>query len=171
MLNYSEAPKHKQRIAGKSLPMEKFVIKKSERFFAQQKQLVLPCIELMYLWNSFKILGKHFSLADGIYKLVDAELIRHNGKATAEKFDADNRAMILLLKGACLRQMKSPLQALQCLEAVVSLQRDIKEDTYLVPYAVVELALLYIDQGRKDSAIIALEDAKYDIIRIVFSLI
>lgn len=48
----------------------------------------------------------------------------------------------------------------RCLEAVISLNKDIKEDLYLVPYAIVEIGLLYADQGRKENAIAALEDAK-----------
>lgn len=155
-----EVPKYKQRIAGKSLPMEKFVIKRADRFFAQQQSLVLPCIELMFLWNSFKVLGKHFELADNVYRLVDGALQHLNAQPTKQRYDTDNRAMILLLKGAVLRQMKSPLQALQCLETVIGMHRDIKEDTYVVPYAIVELALLYESQGKRENAIAALEDAK-----------
>lgn len=108
-----DAPKYKQRIAGKSLPMEKFAIKKTERFFTQQRQLTLPCIELMYLWNTFKILGKHFTLGDNILKLIDKALNDMDIKPNASKYDADNRALILLLKGACLRQMKSPMQSMK----------------------------------------------------------
>lgn len=110
---FSDAPKYKQRIAGKSLPMEKFAVKKTERFFAQQRQLTLPCIELMYLWNTFKILGKHFTLGDNILKLIDKALLDLDTKQNASKYDADNRALILLLKGACLRQMRSPLQSMK----------------------------------------------------------
>lgn len=50
----------------------------------------------------------------------------------------------------------------RCLEGVLQLHKEIKEDEYLVPYAIVEIALLYIDEGRIDNAIAALEDAKYD---------
>lgn len=124
-----QAPTFKQRIAGKSLPMEKFICKKTERYFAQNRCLILPAIELMYVWNTFKVIGKHFSIADGILKLIDNKLTeldkqspRKNdntktsipGSITPDrKYDADNRALVLLLKGACLRQMKSPLQALK----------------------------------------------------------
>lgn len=171
-----QAPTFKQRIAGKSLPMEKFICKKTERYFAQNRCLILPAIELMYVWNTFKVIGKHFSIADGILKLIDNKLTeldkqspRKNdntktsipGSITPDrKYDADNRALVLLLKGACLRQMKSPLQALKCLEAVIALHKNIQDDNYLVPYAIVEIGLLYADQGKKESAIAALEDAK-----------
>lgn len=93
--------------------MEKFAIKKTERFFTQQRQLTLPCIELMYLWNTFKILGKHFALGDNILKLIDKALNDMNAKTNVTKYDADNRALVLLLKGACLRQMKSPMQSMK----------------------------------------------------------
>lgn len=110
---FRDVPKYKQRIAGKSLPMEKFAIKKTERFFTQQRQLTLPCIELMYLWNTFKILGKHFSLGDNVLKLIDKALNDMDIKPNVSKYDADNRALLLLLKGACLRQMKSPMQSMK----------------------------------------------------------
>lgn len=46
------------------------------------------------------------------------------------------------------------------LEAVVNLRKEIKEDYYLIPYAIVEIGLIYADQGRTQNAIAALEDAK-----------
>lgn len=66
-----QAPTFKQRIAGKSLPMEKFVIKKTERYFAQKKNLVLPIFELMYMWNLFRILGKRIDLTLNIFKIIE----------------------------------------------------------------------------------------------------
>ncbi|EFA11237.1 tetratricopeptide repeat protein 39B isoform X2 [Tribolium castaneum] len=154
-----DVPKYKQRIAGKSLPLEKFAVKKSERYFEQGHNLILPVIELMYVWNLFKAM-KNFNVANNIFKIIDKALKDLNSKTQASKYDTDNRALILLLQGACLRQMKSPLQALNCLETVISLQKDIVEDHYLVPYAIVELALIEWDGGNKEKAILALEDAK-----------
>lgn len=46
------------------------------------------------------------------------------------------------------------------MESVLKMHKEIKEDEYLVPYAIVEIALLYIDEGRIENAISALEDAK-----------
>lgn len=153
------APNYKQRIAGKSLPMEKFVIKKVERYFAQKKELVLPLYELMYVWNLFRIVGKRRDLLMGIYKTIE-KTEKSLKDAVRTEYHTDNEALVLLLKGACLRQMKHPLQAQDCLKRVIELQKSIKEDTYLVPYAMVELALLIQDQGNIQLAITYLEDAK-----------
>ncbi|XP_054091583.1 tetratricopeptide repeat protein 39B-like isoform X3 [Zeugodacus cucurbitae] len=59
-----DTPKYKQRIAGKSLPMEKFICKKVARYFAQNHYLCLPAVELMFVWNAFKVLSKNYQLAD-----------------------------------------------------------------------------------------------------------
>ncbi|XP_054000231.1 tetratricopeptide repeat protein 39B-like [Hylaeus anthracinus] len=154
-----QVPTFKQRIAGKSLPMEKFVIKKTERYFAQKKNLVLPIFELMYVWNLFRIVGKRQDLILNIFKMIE-EAEKDLAKMGKTEFHTDNEALLLLLKGACLRQMKHPLLAEDCLTRVLRLDKSIKEDTYILPYATVELALLAQDQGNIQLAIGFLEDAK-----------
>jgi hypothetical protein len=36
--------------------MEKFAIKKAERFLDQGNRLLLPSLELVYVWNGFRYL-------------------------------------------------------------------------------------------------------------------
>ncbi|KAH0951255.1 hypothetical protein HN011_011384 [Eciton burchellii] len=155
----TKVPTFKQRIAGKSLPMEKFVIKKTERYFAQKHCLILPAFELMYVWNLFRIIGKRQDLILNIFKKIEEEEKEFH-KMPKNEFYADNEALLLLLKGACLRQMKHPLQAQECLRRVLKLEKSVKQDTYLFPYATVELALLAQDEGDIRLAIGFLEDAK-----------
>lgn len=110
-----EVPVYKQRIAGKSLPMEKFACRRAERFLLTGT-LILPAIELMYLWNLFKILSKQFRLAEGVFKIIEKSLTTLDEADVNDpirKYETDNRALLLLLKGACLRHMKSPLQSLK----------------------------------------------------------
>lgn len=154
-----DVPRYKQRIAGKSLPMEKFAVKKSERYFNQKKDLILPAIELMFLWNIFKIL-KNFNLSSQIIKLIDTAEADVESSMKPSKYDYDNKALIYTLKGACLRHMGSPNQALDYFEKVIELQKHITEDNYLVPYSIVELAVIEWSFGNKEKAILALEDAK-----------
>ncbi|XP_076642011.1 tetratricopeptide repeat protein 39B isoform X1 [Halictus rubicundus] len=154
-----QAPTFKQRIAGKSWPMEKFVIKKTERYFAQKDKLVLPVFELMYVWNLFRTIGKRQDLMLNIFKQIE-EAERELKNAPKTEFHGDNEALLLLLKGACLRQLKRPLLAEDCLTRALALDKSIREDTYIIPFATVELALLAKDQGNIPLAIEFLEDAK-----------
>ncbi|XP_012252394.2 tetratricopeptide repeat protein 39B-like isoform X2 [Athalia rosae] len=154
----SQAPTHKQRIGGKSLPMEKFAIKKTERYFAQKETLILPALELLLVWNMFKVLGNRPELLLNIYKMVEDE--ESSLDLQSLEHQADSKALILLLKGTCLRHMRKPLQAEECLRKVLLFDKQVKDDTYLLPYAAVELALLARDQDKAQMAIALLEDAK-----------
>ena len=69
-------PGLKQRIAGKSLPMEKFAIRKSERWIKQGGRLTLPGLELVYLWNGFTILGLHYKLVEQFCVVIEEEMER-----------------------------------------------------------------------------------------------
>lgn len=155
------APEFKQRLAGKSLPMEKFVIRKTERYFAQKKFLILPGVELVYMWNLFKTLKSKWSLAENIYKLVENTLQEFDEtNKYSSNFDADNRALLLLLKGALLHVMGTPLQAQQCLQQVIALEKQIQDDTHIVPYALVELAVIAKNQGENEQAVQLIESAR-----------
>lgn len=66
----------------------------------------------------------------------------------------------MLLKGACLRQMKHPLQAEDCFRQIIKLEKKLKSDNYLVPYATAEMALLARDRGDIRGAIALFEDAR-----------
>lgn len=70
----------------------------------------------MFLWNLFKITGKYFPIADGVYKIIEKNLSALDSSGASDpmrKYEVDNRALLLLLKGAILRHMKSPLQSLK----------------------------------------------------------
>lgn len=77
------------------------------------------------------------------------------------EYEYDNKALGYLLKGVCLRIMNSPLHAEECLKTVLTMEKKIKEDRFLVPYAHVELAFLYKTKGNLDKAAHYLEIAKY----------
>lgn len=49
-----EVPKHKQRIAGKSIPVEKFAIHKAEKCLAQGNRLMLPGLVSQLLSRNVK---------------------------------------------------------------------------------------------------------------------
>lgn len=77
-------------------------------------------------------------------------------------YEYDNKALGYLLKGVCLRIMKSPLHAEECFKSVISMEKKIKEDRFLVPYAHVELAFLHKAKGNLEKTAYYLDTAKYD---------
>lgn len=54
--------------------MEKFCIKKAERYWNQDRKLLLPMFELIYVWNMFKVLGKKWEMIEAVYIIVDKTL-------------------------------------------------------------------------------------------------
>ena len=157
-------PGLKQRIAGKSLPMEKFAIRKAERWTKQGGRLTLPGLELVYLWNGFTILGLHYQMVERFFILIEKEMEvgeQRRGKAAAkELFQLEEDCLLLLLKGMCLKYMSAPLAAEECVRKVIANSGQLKVDKYLAPYATVELALLMIDSGDMAQAWQLLELAK-----------
>lgn len=153
---------YKQRIAGKSLPMEKFMIRRCARYQAQGGQIILPAIELLCLWNMFHILAKNKQGAQNILKLIETtrDRLESGPQEWMAGYDADNRALLRYLHGCCLSAMNLPRLALETLQSVFLLKNDIKEDTFLLPYSVAEMAMCHYHLGDKDRAIQMLQDAR-----------
>ncbi|XP_046361608.1 tetratricopeptide repeat protein 39B-like isoform X1 [Haliotis rufescens] len=157
---FSEVPRLKQRIAGKSLPFEKFAVAKANRFVEQDGRLTLPALELIYVWNGFNIIGKKMELLEPMLMKIEEvinEILQNKGKY--HHFH-DDYSLALLLKGVCLRHRGQAFQAEQCFKEILSYESNIKIDTYLVPYAFVEVAILYLQEDRLDEVKKMLEKAK-----------
>jgi len=65
-----------------------------------------------------------------------------------------------MLQGACLRQMDKPLLAEEALTKAIGLEAKLREDTFIIPYSKVELALTLLEQDETAKAMRLLEDAK-----------
>ena len=100
-------PSWKQRIAGKSLPMEKFAVRKADRFITQGHFLVLPAIELIYVWNGFRILGQSWKTIEPLYILIE----KAEAKAIAEKGNLVPRPP----KSKSIGNYRKPIIILPCL--------------------------------------------------------
>lgn len=153
-------PGLKQRIAGKSLPMEKFACRKALRWQQQGGRLVVPGLELVYLWHGFAVLGQHYNLVEGVYVTVQEEEKRLEEDPWSPDFSLENRCLLLLLRGMCLKHMAAPLGAEDCFRQIIEAAPRLQADGYLAPYATVELALLLISAGDTQAAGVLLETAK-----------
>jgi len=133
--------KLKQRIGGKSVPSEKFAIKKAEKFSSQNNRLLLPAMEMIYLWHGFSILVQNYNLLENFHSII---LETRNQMTNIEKED---NCLLSLLEGMCLRNLGCPLQAEEKFQNVLSKSNDISIDKYLVPFTMVELATLHMEQN------------------------
>ncbi|TRY56052.1 hypothetical protein DNTS_017902 [Danionella cerebrum] len=176
-------PTFKQKIAGKSPPTEKFAIRKARRYKASNPvQLPVPVLEMMYMWNGFSMISKQPELTQGMMEtLVEAE--RRLQAAPENEYTIDDTSVVLLLKGLCLKNQGQTQAAEHCFNQVYcrsaslsvgasreevdfemflcfNSEKKLKFDHYLVPNALLEMSLLYIDTGRKEQAVKLLQKAK-----------
>ncbi|KAG5275535.1 hypothetical protein AALO_G00121420 [Alosa alosa] len=150
----------KQKIAGKSLPTEKFAIRKARRYNAERSvPLPAPPLEMMYIWNGYTVIGKHKDLTEGMLKTLDEEQQKLEMHPRTD-FTIDDQCVISLLKGLCLKHLGHQEEAEHYFTLVLCNETQIKYDHYLVPNALLEHGLLCLEQGRRDEGIKLLESAK-----------
>ncbi|KAJ8372314.1 hypothetical protein AAFF_G00290440 [Aldrovandia affinis] len=152
----------KQKIAGKSPPTEKFAIRKARRYEASHPvKLPVPALEMMYMWNGFTVIRRRPELIEGMMEtLVEAE--RTLQDTLLSEYTVDDRCLVLLLKGLCLKHQGQTQAAEDCFTRVYTSEKKIKFDHYLVPNALLELGMLHTQMGHKEKAAKLLRKAKHD---------
>jgi hypothetical protein len=111
----TEVPKLRQRIAGKSIPLEKFVARKARKCEAQGGRLELPGLELAYILHTVSRAPRAV-IAEKMLPLVEAALVelrRYEG--SPEKYGRgsefwDDWCLARHLEGACLRYIAYPVR-------------------------------------------------------------
>jgi hypothetical protein len=125
----TEVPKMRQRIAGKSIPLEKLVARKARKCEAQAGRLVLPALELAYILHAVSRAPRSV-IAEQMLPRVEAvlaELGRYvrkpeeyavkgtlAGKGSAGSGAGtfwDDWCLARHLEGACLRYIAYPVRA------------------------------------------------------------
>ncbi|XP_066499619.1 tetratricopeptide repeat protein 39A isoform X2 [Hoplias malabaricus] len=157
---FRQVPGLKQKIAGKSLPTEKFAIRKARRYNVENPvPLPAPPLEMMYIWNGYTVIGKQRDLTEGMLKTLDEAQQKMELHPRTE-FSIDDQCVVSLLKGLCLKHLGHQEEAEHYFTLVLCNETQIKFDHYLVPNALLEHGLLCLEQGRREEAIKLLEMAK-----------
>uniref|UniRef100_A0A8C3TI81 Tetratricopeptide repeat protein 39B n=1 Tax=Chelydra serpentina TaxID=8475 RepID=A0A8C3TI81_CHESE len=137
----------RQRIAGKSIPTEKLAVRKARRYTgAQPVKLILPALEMMYVWNGFTIVGKRADLTESLL-------------ITIEKEETTLKNQTIYSYNICLLYLTNFISL-----CFVS-EKQIKYDNYLVPFTLYELGLLYKQQDQREKAIRYIETANREVER------
>uniref|UniRef100_A0A8C5CE17 Tetratricopeptide repeat domain 39A n=1 Tax=Gadus morhua TaxID=8049 RepID=A0A8C5CE17_GADMO len=154
---FRQVPGLKQKIAGKSLPTEKFAIRKARRYLAERPiPLPVPPLEMMYIWNGYTVIGKHRDLTEAMLKTLDEAQATLDSSPRTE-FSIDDQCLVSLLRGLCLKHLGHQDEAEAYFTLILCNESQIKYDHYLVPNALLEHGLLCLEQGRKEEGIKLLE--------------
>ncbi|KAJ2725776.1 hypothetical protein GGI07_000983 [Coemansia sp. Benny D115] len=111
----ASVPKLKRKVVGKSIPIEKFVIRKARKFEEQGGFLMRPGLELIASWNLFsKIPRERLQVLYNELGHDIEEVARHvprgteGGSQYRHAYYYDDLAVLLHLKGCVLQELATP---------------------------------------------------------------
>ncbi|TCD63844.1 hypothetical protein EIP91_004886 [Steccherinum ochraceum] len=173
----SQVASRRQRIAGKSIPLEKFVARKARKFEDQGNRLALPVLEFGYY---FQCIGRapRSVVSNKMLPLVEETLAKVNAcDSDPSKYEngrghLEDMCLALFLQGVCLRYIAYPepdavvdpeetfpvtkedaaKRAVESFESVFKHGTKIELDHFLVYFAHFELGRLLACMGDKDKA-------------------
>ncbi len=168
---FKKVPTLTQKIAGKSIPMEKFVARKSKKFDTYGR-LLLPGLEFAYVYHCLSNAPRYILCDEALVMVSDALADLHDVEDPSQYFSGDeyydDLCLAHFLRGVCLkfiacpeahskvRPKESPIpekeaaeQAEISFKTVLEHGAQLKLDHWLVYFAHYELGRLYAGTGGK----------------------
>nr|XP_008521741.1 PREDICTED: tetratricopeptide repeat protein 39B-like [Equus przewalskii]XP_008521742.1 PREDICTED: tetratricopeptide repeat protein 39B-like [Equus przewalskii]XP_008521743.1 PREDICTED: tetratricopeptide repeat protein 39B-like [Equus przewalskii]XP_008521744.1 PREDICTED: tetratricopeptide repeat protein 39B-like [Equus przewalskii]XP_008521746.1 PREDICTED: tetratricopeptide repeat protein 39B-like [Equus przewalskii]XP_008521747.1 PREDICTED: tetratricopeptide repeat protein 39B-like [Equus len=150
----------KAKILGTSVPIEKFVAEKGQRYGTTTGWFTAqPLLEFIYAWSGFRIMSKKLGLIKSWLSIIDKgeELLREHPN---KEYGTDDISFLNLLKGLCLKHLGRYSMAEEYFNRVIQKEKLLKYDHYLVPYTYYELGVLYYLKGDHANATKSLDNIK-----------
>lgn len=171
---FKNVPNLTQKIAGKSIPMEKFVARKSKKFTTYGR-LLLPGLEFAYVYHCLSNAPRYILCDEALVMVSDALADLHDVEDPSQYYSGDeyydDLCLAHFLRGVCLkfiacpekhskvRPKESPIpereaaqQAEISFKTVLEHGHQLKLDHWLVYFAHYELGRLYAGTGRDADA-------------------
>ncbi|KAG2110020.1 hypothetical protein BD769DRAFT_1365263 [Suillus cothurnatus] len=170
----------RQKIAGKSIPVEKFVARKARKYLAQSDRLVLPALELAYVFHAIAHAPREVIVREMIPASRGGENgVKENGSRKGKEKKPESRSgywddvcLARFLEGVCWRFVAYPdpdaelepdekipfspedarTYSERAFRAVFEYGPNIELDHYIVYYAHFEYGRLLARSGDKDGA-------------------
>ncbi|KAI1296597.1 Tetratricopeptide repeat protein 39B [Halotydeus destructor] len=155
----SLVPQLRHRIAGKTVHLEKFVELRSYLFFRENETMLMPILDMFYLWNIFPMVQKSPELLQPFLDDINGYLKIYTSDTTDQRH---RYYYLIFMKGVILRYSGSMDEAVQCFREVIACESDIQEYTHLPPHAALELGLVYRKLDNYDEARQWLNKAIYE---------
>lgn len=159
------------RYAGKTVPPEKFSIIRAQQYNSGERNIVLlPALELYYMWNMFSHCTDYPETHLPFLDLVNEKLNIIQNKSIDNDVDVDENntygpdeeCLLLLIKGVILRTLGNPLDSINYFKKILNLTDYIVRDHYLPPHAAFELGFSHMQAGNISDAKYWLEKARND---------
>ncbi|XP_015755640.1 PREDICTED: tetratricopeptide repeat protein 39B-like [Acropora digitifera] len=119
-------------------------------------------LELILLWNGFKVLHHRPDLVQPMLNLVQTSLAELETSRGENVNYIDDWCLGTLLQGMCFRCMRKTKEALESMLNAVNMSKDLVQDFYLAPFACAEVGFLYLEEGDLSQAKEYLNRARKD---------
>ncbi|KAJ3035838.1 hypothetical protein HDV00_003373 [Rhizophlyctis rosea] len=120
---FEDVPKLRRKVAGRSIPIEKFIARKTRKFTLQQNRLLLPHLEILYIFNGLDIIPPdviptHLTAINEHISSLDLQMQQARKASPKDDDDAlsitpyetynDDYCLAHFLKGIILRELNLP---------------------------------------------------------------
>ncbi|GMS84540.1 hypothetical protein PENTCL1PPCAC_6715, partial [Pristionchus entomophagus] len=138
--------RYRSRIAGKSIPMEKFCSKRANRGL-RMGSLPFANFEFLYFWNALEIIGDKQNLMEPLM-----EDLMKTWNEVKEEVDVNEACLYRFLRGVLSRYLNRLEEAEQCFNDVIQRENQLTELSYLIPNAHYELGVIKQIESLNDLA-------------------